>query len=157
MGCLSGCLMSSTSIQKLFFGICSAFKCYFNELVCEKVVSLSYCSAILGPPLNTHMHTHTHTHTYIFKSSSDSNNNNKKLLKGTWNPKASGFRNYETSVAQMPYTSHSQKRTILSYKDYASSKENSRSIFTIVFTLANNIKSKTIPRTNNNFQKPLTH
>ena len=106
---------------------------------------------------HAHTHTHTHTHTYIFKSSSDSNNNNKKLLKGTWNPKASGFRNYETSVAQMPYTSHSQKRTILSYKDYASSKENSRSIFTIVFTLANNIKSKTIPRTNNNFQKPLTH
>ena len=26
MGCLSGCLMSSASVQKLFCGICSAFK-----------------------------------------------------------------------------------------------------------------------------------
>ena len=26
MGCLSGCLVSSTSVQKLFCGICSAFK-----------------------------------------------------------------------------------------------------------------------------------
>ena len=50
MGCSSGCLMSSASIQKLFCGICSAFKCSFNEFVEEKVVSLSYSSAILGPP-----------------------------------------------------------------------------------------------------------
>ena len=35
MGCLSGCLMSSASIQKLFCGICLAFKCSFNELVGE--------------------------------------------------------------------------------------------------------------------------
>ena len=41
MGCLSGCLMSSAGIQKLFCGICSAFKCFFNEFVGEKVVSLS--------------------------------------------------------------------------------------------------------------------
>ena len=39
MGCLSGCLMSSASIQKLFFRICSAFKCSFDEFVREKVVS----------------------------------------------------------------------------------------------------------------------
>ena len=26
MGCLSGCLVSSASIQKLFCGVCSAFK-----------------------------------------------------------------------------------------------------------------------------------
>ena len=44
-----GCLMSSASIQKLFCGICSAFKCSFDELVEEKVVSLSYSSTILGP------------------------------------------------------------------------------------------------------------
>ena len=50
MGCLSGCLVSSDSIQKLFCGICSAFKCSFDEFVGEKVVSLSYSSAILGPP-----------------------------------------------------------------------------------------------------------
>ena len=50
MGCLSGCLMSSTSIQKLFCGICSAFKCSFDEFVGEKVVSPSYSSTILGPP-----------------------------------------------------------------------------------------------------------
>ena len=33
MGCLSGCLMSSASIQKLFCGIYSAFKCSFDEFV----------------------------------------------------------------------------------------------------------------------------
>ena len=51
MGCFSGCLMSSVSIQKLFCGIYSAFKCSFDEFVGEKVVSLSYSFAILGPPL----------------------------------------------------------------------------------------------------------
>ena len=51
MGCLSGCLVSSTSIQKLVCANCSAFKWSFDELVGEKVVSLSYSSAILGPPL----------------------------------------------------------------------------------------------------------
>ena len=52
MGCFSRCLMSSTSIQKLFCGIHSAFKCSFDEFVGEKVVSPSYSSAILGPPLS---------------------------------------------------------------------------------------------------------
>ena len=46
MGCLSGCLMSSASIQKLFCGICSVFKCSFNEFVGEKVVSPSYSFTI---------------------------------------------------------------------------------------------------------------
>ena len=50
MGCFSGCLVSSTSIQNLFCGICSVFKWSFNELVGEEVVSLSYSSTILGPP-----------------------------------------------------------------------------------------------------------
>ena len=50
MGCLSGCLMSSASIQKLFCGIYSAFKCSYHEFVREKVVSASYSSAILGLP-----------------------------------------------------------------------------------------------------------
>ena len=49
MICFSGCLMSSASIQK-FCGIYSALKCSFDEFVREKVVSLSYSSAILGPP-----------------------------------------------------------------------------------------------------------
>ena len=53
MGCLSGCLVSPTRFQKLFCGICSAFKWSFNEFVWEKVVSPSYSSAILGPPLCT--------------------------------------------------------------------------------------------------------
>ena len=44
MGYFYECLMSSASIQKLFCGICSAFKCSFNEFVKEKVVSLSYSS-----------------------------------------------------------------------------------------------------------------
>ena len=51
MGCFPGCLMSSTSIQKLFCGIYLAFKCSFDEFVGEKVVSRSYSSTILGPPL----------------------------------------------------------------------------------------------------------
>ena len=58
MGCFSGCLMSSASVQKLFCGICSAFKCSFDESVGEKVVSPSYFSTILGPPparFNTRM------------------------------------------------------------------------------------------------------
>ena len=50
MGCLSGCLMSSARIQKLFCGIYSAFKCSFDELLEEKVVSLYYSSAVLGLP-----------------------------------------------------------------------------------------------------------
>ena len=53
MDCFSGYLMSSASIQKLFCGIYSAFKCSFDEFVGEKVVSLSYSSAILGPPLSS--------------------------------------------------------------------------------------------------------
>ena len=53
VGCLSGCLMSSASIQKLFCGICLAFKCSFDEFLGEKVVSPSYSSTILGsPPLS---------------------------------------------------------------------------------------------------------
>ena len=50
MICFSGCLMSSTSIQKLFCEVCSALKCSFEESVREKVVFMSYSSAILGPP-----------------------------------------------------------------------------------------------------------
>ena len=50
IGCLSGCLVSPASIQKLFCGVCSVFKWSFNEFVGEKVVSPSY-SSILGPPL----------------------------------------------------------------------------------------------------------
>ena len=42
--------MSSAGIQKLFCGIYSVLKCSFDEFVGEKVVSLSYSSAILGPP-----------------------------------------------------------------------------------------------------------
>ena len=55
MGCFSGCLMSSASIQKLFCGIYSAFKCSFDEFMGEKVVSPSYSSTILGlpPSINT--------------------------------------------------------------------------------------------------------
>ena len=50
MGCFSGCLMSSASIQKLFCGIYSALKCSFDEFLREKVVSPSYSFAILGLP-----------------------------------------------------------------------------------------------------------
>ena len=50
MGCFSGCLMSSSGIQKLFCGIFSAFKCSFDEFIGEKEVSPSYSSTILGMP-----------------------------------------------------------------------------------------------------------
>ena len=50
MICCSGCLMSSTSIQKFFCEVYSALKCSFDEFVREKVVSPSYSSTILGPP-----------------------------------------------------------------------------------------------------------
>ena len=46
MGSFFGCLMSCASIQKLFCGIYSAFKCSFDEFVGEKVVSPSSSSAI---------------------------------------------------------------------------------------------------------------
>ena len=52
MGYFSGCLMSSASDQKLFCGVCSVFKCSFDEFVGEKVVSPSYSSAILVPFLH---------------------------------------------------------------------------------------------------------
>ena len=50
LGCFYVCLMSSASIQKLFCGIYSTFKCSFDEFVGEKVFSPSYSSAILAPP-----------------------------------------------------------------------------------------------------------
>ena len=51
MGCFSGRLMSAASDQKLFCELCSAFNCSFDEFVGEKVVSPSYSSTILAPPL----------------------------------------------------------------------------------------------------------
>ena len=47
-GMFSGCMMSSTSIQKLFCGIYSVSKCSFDEFVGEKLVFLSYSSAIFN-------------------------------------------------------------------------------------------------------------
>ena len=46
MGCLSGYLVFSASIQKLFCGSCSAFKWSFDEFLGEKVVFPSYSSSI---------------------------------------------------------------------------------------------------------------
>ena len=42
---------SAASDQKLFCELCSAFNCSFNEFVGKKVVSPSYSSTILAPPL----------------------------------------------------------------------------------------------------------
>ena len=50
MGCLSGGLVSSASVQRFFCGICSAFNWSFDEFVGEKVISPSYSFAILGLP-----------------------------------------------------------------------------------------------------------
>ena len=55
-GCFSGRLMSSASSQKLFCGVCSAFKCSFDEFLGEKVVSPSCSSTILAPPPPFSMH-----------------------------------------------------------------------------------------------------
>ena len=46
MDCLSGCLVSSTSVRKLFCGSCSAFKWPFDDFMREKMVSLSYSSIL---------------------------------------------------------------------------------------------------------------
>ena len=54
MSCLSGCLVSSASVQKLFCVILSTIKWSFDEIVKEKVVSPSYSSTILGPLLWYH-------------------------------------------------------------------------------------------------------
>ena len=56
MGCFSGCLMSSASDQKLFCGVCSAFKWSFNEFVGEKVVSPSYSPTIFAPSQQMALH-----------------------------------------------------------------------------------------------------
>ena len=53
LGCLSGCLVSSNSFQKIFCRSCSTFKWSFDEFVGEKVVFPSYSSNILGPPRKT--------------------------------------------------------------------------------------------------------
>ena len=53
MGCFSGRLMSAASDQKLFCELCSPFNCSFDEFVGEKVVSPSYSSTILTPPLSS--------------------------------------------------------------------------------------------------------
>ena len=50
MGCFSGRLMSAASDQKLFCKLCSLFCCSFDEFE-EKVISPTYSSAILTPPL----------------------------------------------------------------------------------------------------------
>ena len=58
MGCFSGRLMTSASDQKMFFEVCSVFTCSFDEFVGEKVVSLSYSSALLAPPTWTSLRGH---------------------------------------------------------------------------------------------------
>ena len=52
MGCFSGRLMSAASDQKLFCKLFSPLYCSFDEFVGEKVISLSYSSAVLTPPLS---------------------------------------------------------------------------------------------------------
>ena len=47
VGCFSGCLVSSASVQNLFCGSCSTFKSSFDEFAGEKMVSPCYSSSIL--------------------------------------------------------------------------------------------------------------
>ena len=48
LGCLSGYLVSSASIQTFFCGSCTAFKLSFDEFLEEKLVSPFYSSTIFG-------------------------------------------------------------------------------------------------------------
>ena len=70
MGCLSGYLMFSASIQKLFCGICSAFKWSFDEFVGEKLVSPSYSSFIFWTYVlkSRHSHCEIHVHQALLQS-----------------------------------------------------------------------------------------
>ena len=52
MGCFSGCLMSSASIRSCFVEFAQCLNVLLINLWGEKVVSLSYSSAILGLPPN---------------------------------------------------------------------------------------------------------
>ena len=45
--------MSAASDQKLFCKLCSPFCCSFDDFVEEKVISPSYSSAILTPPVGS--------------------------------------------------------------------------------------------------------
>ena len=73
MGCFLGCLMSSVSVQKLFCGVCSAFKCSFDEFVRVKVVSPSYSSAILAPTWSLYFMANRFGALIIFAKSFQSN------------------------------------------------------------------------------------
>ena len=50
LACLFGSLGSSASIQKVFCGNCPTSRCIFDVTVKEKMISLSYSSAILKVP-----------------------------------------------------------------------------------------------------------
>ena len=50
IGCLSGCLVSSASVQKLFCGSSSAFEWSFDISVWRKWSPKSYSSTMLGQP-----------------------------------------------------------------------------------------------------------
>ena len=69
--------MSSASIQKLFCGIYSTFKCSFDEFVGEKVFSPSYSSAILAPPSETFT---LHTWDYFIYGLNNDQRRNKGFL-----------------------------------------------------------------------------
>ena len=58
MGCFSGCLMSSASIQKLFCGICSVLKCSFDEFVGggNGLPVLFLCHLRISSPLNSYLY-----------------------------------------------------------------------------------------------------
>ena len=50
MGCFSGCLMSSDSIQKLFCGIYSVFKCSFGEFGGESDLPVQFLRHLRTTP-----------------------------------------------------------------------------------------------------------
>ena len=56
MICFSGCLMSSTSIQKLFCGVCSALKCSFEEFVRENGLPVLFLRHLRTAPSMSSSH-----------------------------------------------------------------------------------------------------
>ena len=103
MGCFSGCLMSSASIQKLFCGIYSAFKCSFDEFVGEKVVSPSCSSAILGQPPSRQVLYHWATRVIIISIFSYRYKNKRNFFSFWWESFL-GFALTTLACALEPYS-----------------------------------------------------
>ena len=62
MGCLSGCLMSTPAFRSCFVEFAQCSNVLLTNLLGEKMVSPSYSSTILGPPLGRSLEKKMATH-----------------------------------------------------------------------------------------------